>query len=240
MAQSFLALEVVVESSFSDVGGGENSIDHGALEPVSVNLAKRCLQQALSRALRIAQLCRPALQLLRRQQHTNQYARGGCAGSQEDNLLSDSLNYSPRSTGSSAGQLDRPYPLCTASAEADVLSSQRAGRRRDQQRAAPGPYLDTPWCPSSDSSSQLDQIRLLLALSVHQLGNRMAPARPRKPRPGDRTEFRTRDILLKPILQDRIQAGSSRKLSIAVLLLPQRSPREGVRIAEWHRQSVLD
>src|SRR6516162_10145107 len=75
MAQSFLALEVVVERSFGDVGGGENSIDPGALEPVSVNLAKRCLQQALSRALRIAQLCRSALQLLRRQQHTNRYVR---------------------------------------------------------------------------------------------------------------------------------------------------------------------
>jgi hypothetical protein len=76
MAQSFLALEVVVERSFGDVGGGENSIDPGALEPVSVNLAKRCLQQALARALRIAQLCPPAFQLLRRQQHTNQYVRG--------------------------------------------------------------------------------------------------------------------------------------------------------------------
>jgi hypothetical protein len=76
MAQSFFALEVVVERSFGDVGGGENSIDPGALEPVSVNLAKRCLQQALSRALSIAQLCRPALQLLRGQQHTDQYVRG--------------------------------------------------------------------------------------------------------------------------------------------------------------------
>src|ERR1700758_2526325 len=76
MAQSFLALEVVVERSFGDVSGGENSIDPGALEPVSVNLAKRCLQQALSRALRVAQLGRPALQLLRRQQHTNRFVRG--------------------------------------------------------------------------------------------------------------------------------------------------------------------
>src|SRR6202041_41626 len=76
MAQSFLALEVVVERSFGDVGGRENSIDPSALEPVSVNLAKRCLQQALSRALRIAQPCSPALQLLRRQQHTNQYVCG--------------------------------------------------------------------------------------------------------------------------------------------------------------------
>jgi hypothetical protein len=76
MAQSFLALEVVVERSFGDVSGGENSIDPGALEPVSVNLAKRCLQQALSRAIRIAQLCRLALQLLRRQQHTGQYVCG--------------------------------------------------------------------------------------------------------------------------------------------------------------------
>src|ERR1700758_5377499 len=76
MAQSFLALEVVVERSFGDVSGGEDSIDAGALEPVSVNLAKRCLQQALSRALRVAQLGRPALQLLRCQQHTNRYGRG--------------------------------------------------------------------------------------------------------------------------------------------------------------------
>src|ERR1700758_817063 len=76
MAQSFLALEVVVERSLGDVGGGENSIDPGALEPVSVNLAKRCLQQALSRALRIARLSCPPLQFLRSQQHTNRYVRG--------------------------------------------------------------------------------------------------------------------------------------------------------------------
>src|SRR5262249_20371552 len=73
MAQSFLALEVIVERSFGDVGGGENSIDSGALEPVSVNLAKRCLQQALSRALRIARLSCPPLLFLRGQQHTNRY-----------------------------------------------------------------------------------------------------------------------------------------------------------------------
>ena len=66
MAQSFLALEVVVERSFGDVSGGENSLDPGALEPLSVNLAKRCLQQALPGALRIAQFRRPALRLLGR------------------------------------------------------------------------------------------------------------------------------------------------------------------------------
>src|SRR5580698_11647257 len=91
--QGFLAVEVVVQCALGDSGYGQNRVQAGALEPRSVDLAGCRLQQALPRALRIAQpgrsrprtlsrtlfrtLFRTAFRTLLRIraccQHTNQY-----------------------------------------------------------------------------------------------------------------------------------------------------------------------
>jgi hypothetical protein len=55
MSEIFLALKVVVERSFGDIGGSQNRIDAGALEPRSVDLPKTRLQQAFPRPLWITQ-----------------------------------------------------------------------------------------------------------------------------------------------------------------------------------------
>ena len=61
ISQSLLAFEMVVERSLGEVGCGQNCIDPGTLEAVSVNLPKSRLQQVFSRALRITQ---PSLRAL--------------------------------------------------------------------------------------------------------------------------------------------------------------------------------
>src|SRR5579864_3467739 len=61
ISQSFLAFEMVVERSLCDIGGGENCVDPGTLEAVSVNLPKGRLQQVLPRALWITE---PSLPLV--------------------------------------------------------------------------------------------------------------------------------------------------------------------------------
>src|SRR6202041_144714 len=73
ISQSLLVFEMVVERSLGDVGGGQNCIYPGTLEAHFVNLSKSSLQQALPRALRIAQPSRPTFRTLACCQHTNQY-----------------------------------------------------------------------------------------------------------------------------------------------------------------------
>ena len=53
---SFLALEMMIERSLGDVSGGQNRIDAGTLEAVSVNLPKSRLQQPLPCTLWITEL----------------------------------------------------------------------------------------------------------------------------------------------------------------------------------------
>src|SRR5271170_3004250 len=60
ISQSFLAFEMIVERSLSDIGSGQNCINPGTLKTVSVNLPKGRLQQVFPRALRITGLSRPA------------------------------------------------------------------------------------------------------------------------------------------------------------------------------------
>jgi hypothetical protein len=52
---------MVVERSLGDIGGGQNCINPGTLEAVSVNLPKGRLQQVFPRALRITGPSRPVV-----------------------------------------------------------------------------------------------------------------------------------------------------------------------------------
>ena len=55
VSQGFLAVEVVVQRALGDPSYGQNGVQAGTLETRSVDLAGCRLQQALPRALRIAQ-----------------------------------------------------------------------------------------------------------------------------------------------------------------------------------------
>ena len=54
ISQGFLTVEMVIERSFCDAGGGQNRFDPGTLEARSVYLAESRLQQELSCGLRIS------------------------------------------------------------------------------------------------------------------------------------------------------------------------------------------
>ena len=56
ISQGFFAVEVMIERSLGDIGGGENCIDAGTLEARSVDLPKCRLQQAFPCTLWITDL----------------------------------------------------------------------------------------------------------------------------------------------------------------------------------------
>ena len=58
VSQNFLAFEVVVQCALGDASYGQNGVQAGTLETRSVDLAGCRPQQALPRALRIAEFSR--------------------------------------------------------------------------------------------------------------------------------------------------------------------------------------